>query len=154
MNWFSTPKPDLATILKGERRVLEHIFGGESYRIEAVDNDEASLKTEKLEIRFARDERDGDVGCNIALNQVIEEFEEGAGSFMWASFLGDEEIAKPRDRNGQVISSAEEQIAEELTLLGRLVKEIYSDAQKTRDAVFWIIGYETAGTHHAMGLWD
>ncbi|WP_108812268.1 hypothetical protein [Sphingorhabdus sp. Alg231-15] len=147
-------KPSLAVLLENEKKTLEDIFGYDSFRIEAHHKDEAKLHTDLLEIIFGRDSRDGDISAVIGLRESVAKLDWEDGTFQWSKFLGEKDRPKDRDRNGKVVAGAQDQVKGELKLICRLVKEIFSDTQRTRDAVHWLDGYREAYTNWAEGDWD
>lgn len=152
MKIFSKPK--LGKILDDQKLCLNDIFGVDNFQINASHPDEATIASGSIEIVFGRDNRDGNIGVMLTLKETTTNSSWQDGPFQWAKFLGEEERPKKRDRNGKIVASTSEQIVEELELIGRLVKEIFSDPSKTRDAINWLAGYREAYNARSAGDWD
>jgi hypothetical protein len=145
-------KPSVADLLQQQRHVLDTAFGEADYRIEAPSSDSAVIQLNSIEVRFGR-ERDGNIGALVLLRNPPENSCGDAGTEQWAKFLGKETAVKSRGRNGKVEDLAEDQLKNEIELIGRLIREIFSNPQRTRDAVYYVEGYTRAYNDWASGKW-
>ena len=135
------------------RRALDQIFGKGAYDVESDERDAACVRSRQLEWRIGYDRRDGSLASSLTAAPQ-EEWSESAVPETWARFLGDEVPPLPRDAVGMVELSVDEQIALELALLQRLSLSIFADAQRTRDAAFFVRGYQRAYTDYCSGRWE
>ena len=99
------------------------------------------MQTSLVEVRFGRDRRDGAIGSMIVLRDPPAETGGEAEIWTWARFLGVEVAPVNRDRAGRVRVAPDEQLRAEITMIGRLMKEVFSDPQRLRDAAFFVEGY-------------
>lgn len=144
--------PDLAKLLEGERPWLDRIFGEGAYRVETTDPHQVSVRSVRLKLELGYDARDRSIGSTL---EVTEEWGTELDSpYGWARFLGEEVPPWPRNPSGHVTLTPEEQVRAELKWLARLSAELFSDPQKTRDAVNFVRGYRAAYNDWATGAWD
>ena len=118
-------------------------------KILAEDDGRAVVQTSTLEITFGIGRGNVLGGSLIRLRNPPEGIEADAESSLWAAFLGATFLPEQRDRNGWALRSLDKQVREELTLIGGLIREIFCDPQKTRDAVYFVEGYTMAYTQAA-----
>ncbi len=105
------------------------------------------MRSELLTVQLGGGMNDGDVGALIELAEPAAI----GGAWTWALFLGEKPSPKPRDKNGRVIASTDEQLKDELQLLARLMREIFSNPETTRDAAYFVRGYQQAYNDYAAG---
>ena len=146
MSWFSDSR--ISALLKRHPDLLSEIFG-EGYEIEDDTPERAIVRSDKLTVQFGRDRRDGDTGALIELHDPQTE----AQPFVWLRFLDERTEPKPRDASGHIRKSAEQQIEEELDVLVRLKREVFSDPKRARDAAHFVHGYQRAYTDYCAGDW-
>jgi len=144
--------PDVPVLLDHERALLDSIFGEGEYQIESSHPQEAAIRFSRFKLALGYDARDGSIASTLTLTEPWgEELDDPQG---WARFLGEEPASPPRNSLGQVTLGPEEQIRAELKLVARLSRDIFSDPQKTRDAVNFVRGYRTAYNEWARGAWS
>lgn len=144
----------IESLLRAHESLLAEIAGSGGFEIESGGKDEATLRTDSLDIRFGR-ERDNDLsGSLIILRDPPEGTEPCADSGLWARFIGIESECVVRDEHGRAQTPADEQIARELNLVARLSRELFADRTKTRDAAFYVEGYMMAYNDWASGQYD
>lgn len=140
LNWLR--KPDLAAALAAERPLLDRIFGSESYELISLDEDAVLARSSRFSLQIAYDSgRDRSVTSELSTDAWEEEV---AGTHEWLRFLEERMPVAPRDRSGRVRLSLDDQVREELTWVLRVAEAIFSDPQKTRDAVQFIRGHRVA----------
>ncbi|HEX8214908.1 MAG TPA: hypothetical protein VF582_05495 [Allosphingosinicella sp.] len=150
MTWFS--KPSLPALLNDARATLDQIFGEGAYRIESDGPEQVSVRSRCLRLELAHDRRDGSIGSELTVTGPWgEETSDPEG---WAQFLGEEMPPFPRNGSGHATQSIEEQVRAELKKVARLSDILFSDPQKTRDAVHFVRGYGKAYNDWASGAWD
>jgi hypothetical protein len=122
--------------------LLDGIFGEGAYHVESTHPHEAAVRSSRFNLEMGYDERDRSIWSSLTLTGAWgEEVDIAEG---WARFLGEEPVPLPRNALGHVPLSAEEQIRTELECVARLSRQIFSDPQKTRDAVNFVRGYRKA----------
>lgn len=146
MSWFSDSR--ISALLERHPGLLSEIFG-EGYEIEDDTPERAVVRSDKLTVKFGRDLRDGDTGALIELHDPQTE----AQPFVWLRFLDERTEPKPRDASGHILKSAEQQIEEELEVLVRLKREVFSDPKRARDAAHFVQGYQCAYNDYCAGDW-
>ena len=149
MSWFHTP--DLPALLEREHALLDGIFGQGAHEVESSDPVEARVRSGGLELELVYDRRGGLIMTNVTVTGEWGEVDSAEG---WARFLGEESVPLPRTRSGWIAVDPEEQVRAELERVARLAQEIFSDPQKTRDAVHFVRGYRIAYNDWASGAWD
>ena len=145
----------LSELLERERASLDEVFGKAAYEIESTGSDGAVVSSAELKWSLGRDCRDGLIASDLTVAPA-EPWGVRATTEIWARFLREEIPTLERDASGHVGPSAGEQIQRELALIGRLTSEIFSDSQTTRDAAFFVRGYQSAYGDWASGAgpWD
>jgi hypothetical protein len=145
-------KPDLPALLEREGRLLDRIFGKGEYEVESRHPHQASVLSGRFRLDLGYDGRDGSIGSTLTVTEPWgEELDIPEG---WTRFLGEDVVPLPRDASGHVALSPEDQVRAELTCVARLSDEIFSDPQKTRDAINFVRGYRQAYNDWARGAWD
>jgi len=145
-------KPYVLALLDREHHLLDRIFGEGQYEVKSNSPHEASVRSSRFKLELGYDGRDGSVTTSLTVSEPWgEELDIAEG---WARFLGEEVPPLPRSATGQVMVSAEKQIRTQLACLARLSREVFSDPQKTRDAVHFVRGYRQAYNDWARGAWD
>lgn len=138
----------IGALLKRYPDLLNEIFG-QGYEIEDDTSESAVVRSGTFTVRFGHDCRDGDTGALIELHDPQTQAE----SSLWVRFLGEQTKPKLRDATGHVQKSAEQQIEEELRVLVRLQREVFSDEKRARDAAHFVQGYHSAYNDHFAGEW-
>jgi len=148
MGWFSSKR--VAEMLACEKPLLEKIVGSPTYEIEDADPNEATVRSPTFVLQFEYDrDRVGDV--MVYLSAGGEASEPIHPLETWARFLGEDRAPVPVNKAGKVTVSAEQQIHDKLVTADRLVKEIFSDPRRARDASAFADGYNAAYNDWASG---
>jgi len=145
-------KPSMVALLNKEKATLDAVFGEGAYEISSDHRDQATLRSTNLEIGFGC-ARDGEIGALITLRDAPPDVSGTAGSWLWAKFLDADEPSLERDRNGIVRDPPEQQTKREIEIIARLVKEVFLDPRKLRDAAYFAEGYTRAYNDWSGGRW-
>ena len=152
-DWLTSDR--VAVFLDREAALLAELFGGEAYEVEDVSPDVAIIRSTVFEMTFAYDRRRArDLGTSIKLLGLPSELsvEHGLGS--WARFLEEDIPVLPTNASGIITVPLEVQVRDNLKWVARFAREIFSDPQRTRDAVHFADGYDAAYTDYCSGKWD
>jgi len=151
MGLFS--KPSIVELLDREQPMLDHAFGVGSYEVDSSHPEQATVRSSLLEARFGC-ERDGAIGALIVLRDPPTGTCGEAETWLWAKFLDVDAPPMIRDHEGRVQAAPEQQLRREVEMIGRLVRDIFSDPQKAREAAFYVEGYTRAYNDWASGNWQ
>ncbi|HUE78655.1 MAG TPA: hypothetical protein VMN38_03395 [Sphingomicrobium sp.] len=146
----SFSRPSMTSLLEGQRALLDNAFGVGAYQVESSDPEQAIVRSTLLDASFGC-ERDGQIGALIILRDPPADTCGDAETWLWAKFLGVETPLASRDKFGRVRAAPEEQLRTEIEMIGRLMKEIFSDPRRLRDAAFYVHGYTRAYNDRASG---
>lgn len=126
-------------LLLSRKERWDRIFGQDGYRFEPWGDRQWMVRTPVIDIAFGQN-NDGDRSALIKLaNEPYDErYAFGDGAWLWGEYLGIKQKDLPRDRYGRVALSPEQQLDSEMDLIERLVKEVFSDAHETEEAVKFI----------------
>ena len=148
----------VASLLERERPLLDEIFGVGQYDIEDEHPDDAIVRSWEFTIEIGYDRnRNRSLGIAVILHGMPDRLSvQQNGLETWARFLGEDYPELPRDSQGIVTTSPEQQLRDELKLFARYKREIFSDPQTKRDAAFFADGYNRAYNDWASrkGSWS
>jgi len=142
--------PSVSELLERHRRLLDEAFGASVYAIESIDPAQAIVRFGSLMWQVGYDARDRSISSLILESGTL------AGEAIpetWARFLGERATGRPKDSSGRVTLSLDEQMKIEIERMARLNNEIFSDAQRARDAASFVNGYHAAYNDWASGDW-
>lgn len=135
-------RPHLVEMLKERSPDLDRIFGGDNYHIEKTGEYPVLLRTRSADFEFTDDPRD----FVAAFIHDIPGFQISQSPIdTWLKFLGTETPAQKRSH------SYEQQLTNELEYVGTIVAKILADDATTRDAVWFVSGYNKAYNDWASG---
>lgn len=148
MSWSTSLR--VADMLARERPLIDRIIGSPAYEIEDTDPNEAMVRSQTFVMRIVFDrERVGDVmvyfSAGGASSEPIHPLE------TWARFLGMDWLTFPSNRSGKATISAQQQVHENLVAAVELVKEIFANPQRGREASAFADGYNAAYNDWASG---
>lgn len=142
----------IAELVGSERTLLDQTFGVGEYEIDDVDLDEAIIRTAALKVKLVYDRhRSSDVGTYISLFGVPDELAVEHPIDIWARFVGEDIPLLPRNRAGIISIPPDEQIRNDLQRVAHLLREVFTDPQRKRDAAHFASGYNTAYNDWASG---
>ena len=136
----------LSEIMLSQSRLLNEIFGPDTYQIEATD-DVAFVRTDWMELKLAYDPRDQCVGSMIKPLKVPEHISEYLPTDTLLGFL-DTQVRERRENRLD-----EEQVRDELNLVRPLV-DLFKDERRSCDATWFVSGYNQAYTDYCSGKWE
>ena len=143
--------PELLMLLQHERALLDQIFGKASYTIESSDPYRASVRSSALRMTFGYDPRDASLKSDLGINGPWGD--EIAETPHWLRYMDEETAPLRRDAGGLAYLTATDQLRAELRLAARVATEIFSNVQKTLEAVSYVRGYRKAYNDWARGAW-
>ena len=140
-------RPHVGEMLDEQRLELDRIFGAGTYTIEKASEYSAFLKTPVADFEFTDDPRDF-VSAFVESVPGMDVVQSGIDT--WAQFLGEE--PPPQKRS----DSYQQQLAKELRWIAMIVDRILTDKATTRDAAWFVSGYNQAYNDWASrkGTWS
>ena len=137
----------LEEIVRAQAQLLDEVLGENAYEVVADRHIHvARVRTGWMELLLSYDVRDRFVSSSVKPLRVAEEISEDHDTDTLLRFL-DIEVA-PRRRS----ALDEQQVRDELNLLRPLV-ELLKCERNSRDATFFVNGYNAAYTDHYSGKW-
>lgn len=126
-------------LLRSRKQRWDRLFGEGGYKFEPWGDRLWMVRSPLIDIAFGLD-NDGsrDAYLRLPSEPHDERYAFGNIARLWGEFIGIPEKDWPRDRHGRVALSPEQQLDSELNLIERLVREVFSDAHKTAQAVQFI----------------
>ena len=117
----------------------DQIFGEDAYAFEPWGDRLWMVRTPVVDIGFGRD-NDGDRSAYIKLasEPYDDRYAFGCLASLWGEFIGVQWTDWPRDNDGRVALSPEQQLDVQVSLIERLVREVFSDESKTKQAAEFI----------------
>jgi len=137
-------RPHVAKMLEEQSLTLDDIFGSDGYSIEETGAYSAVLRTPLADFAFSDDPRDF-VSAYIVGIPGIEVIQSPIDT--WTHFFGEDPAAQKRS------DSYRQQLANELNWIALIVDRILKDEATTRDAVWFVKGYNRAYNDWASGSW-
>lgn len=129
------PDVRIANLLEGLSTQLDALFGQGGWEIADEDPELCVVRTSAFEIGFAYHWREQQVDASIRPLRVPPDVSLSQSAELW---LQSREL---RRESGPL---NDRQVADELTLVRRVIQEIFADDQATRDAAFFAAGYNRA----------
>jgi hypothetical protein len=137
---------NLAEALRANAPLLNEIFGSGGYRIDADEEDLVRVRAEWMELLLVYDFRDQFVSSSVRPLLVHEDMSEEHTADTLLRFLNIDVGVRRRS------ALDEKQVADELNLI-RPLAQLLKDVCKSRDAVWFVNGYNAAYTDHYSGKW-
>lgn len=137
----------LSDLLRRQQPLLDKLFGKGGYRIEGDASDEARIHADWMELSLVYDPRDEFASSMIRPLNVPADQSEPHTSDALLRYCGIE--VGPRRKS----ALDERQVADELALIAPLIP-LLKDKRKSRDATWFVRGYNTAYTDWASGDWE
>lgn len=136
----------LADMVRANAPLLNEMFGNGGYRIDADEANSVRVRTEWMELLLIYDFRDKFVSSSVKPLLVPDDMSEEHTSDTLLRFL--------RVDVGVRRKSAldEQQVRDELDLVSPLAQLLRDDC-KSRDAVWFVNGYNAAYTDYCSGKW-
>ena len=128
-------RPHVAEMLDEQKQILDQIFGSGVYKIEKTSEFSAILKTPYAGFCISDDPRDF-VAASVVSVPGMDVVKSPIDT--WMQFLGEE--TPPQKRTDPY----EEQLANELKWIAAVVDRILKHPDRTRDAAWFIAGYNRA----------
>ena len=135
---------DLGRALQLEIGLIDEIFGQGAYSLEMLDNDVARISADWVEVTISFDRRDGFVSSTLKSKLVGRELAEEAISDIFIKFCGIEPTTPLRGPLGP------ERVQHELKGIYPAI-EMLKDPNKSRNACFFVLGYNEAYNDWASG---
>ena len=136
----------LADILRANAPLLNEIFGNGGYRIDADEEDLVRVRAEWMELLLVYDFRDQFVSSSVKPLRVPDDMSEEHTSDTLLRFL-DVDVGLRRKS-----ALDEQQVTDELNLV-RPLAQLLKDDCNSRDAVWFVNGYNAAYTDYCSGKW-
>ena len=136
----------LADIMRTKTPLLNEIFGHGGFRIDADEEDLVRVRAEWMELLLVYDFRDQFVSSSIKPLRVPEDMSEEHTTDTLLRFL-DIDVGVRRKS-----ALDEQQVTDELNIV-RPLAQLLQDDCKSRDAVWFVNGYNAAYTDYCSGKW-
>jgi hypothetical protein len=132
--------------LRAQHALLDKLFGQGAYRINSEDAISSRVFADWMELSLIYDQRDQFISSAIKPLRVPSEIAEDHQSTTLLRYL---DVQFTPHRKSALY---EQQVRDELTRIAPLV-ELFRDEQRSRDATWFVRGYNAAYTDHFSGEW-
>ena len=136
----------LVEILRAKAPLLNELFGDDSYEIDEEDDDLVRVRAKWMELLLVYDFRDQWVSSSVRPLRVPDDISEEHTTDTLLRFLDIDVGARRKSMLD------EQQVTDELRLV-RPLAQLLKDDRKSRDAVWFVYGYNAAYTDHCNRKW-
>lgn len=137
----------MSEILQRHQHILDRLFGAANYEIEAHRDEVATIRTPWMQVSFTCDWRDQFISSSIRPLRVPPENSVECTTNTLLRYCGIHTAVRSRG----IVD--DQQIIDELNRIRPLV-DLLKDERKSRDAVSFVRGYNSAYTDYMSGKWD